>query len=199
MNIGLPRSLRSTHAVAAGLLLWSIATISEPALAAPAVSLSPAAGPPTTTVNVSGTGFSASALVDIYFDTTDLCLTIAGGTGNIRCVIQIPKDAQPQTHWISAVQRSTSIGAQKSITVRTDWAQFHGRDAKHTGFNPFENTLNTSNVANLDTLAALEERIGIRVPGWSVRRIDMDDVSTLIRKHDGSQRSSNVLAEVDHA
>ena len=98
MNIGLPRSLRSTHAVAAGLLLWSIATISEPALAAPAVSLSPAAGPPTTTVNVSGTGFSASALVDIYFDTTDLCLTIANGTGNVACSIKIPKDAQPQTH-----------------------------------------------------------------------------------------------------
>src|SRR5882724_8810176 len=134
------------------LSLWAAAMLCETAIAAPAMSLSSLTGPPTTTVTVSGTGFTASALVDIYFDTTDLCLTIAGGTGNIRCVIQIPKDAQPQTHWISAVQRSTSIGAQKSITVRTDWAQFHGRDAKHTGFNPFENTLNTSNVANLDTL-----------------------------------------------
>jgi outer membrane protein assembly factor BamB len=134
------------------LSVWAGAMLCDTAVAAPAMSVSPPAGPPTTSVTVSGTGFSASALVDIYFDTTDLCLTIAGGTGNIRCVIQIPKDAQPQTHWISAVQRSTSIGAQKSITVRTDWAQFHGRDAKHTGFNPFENTLNTSNVANLDTL-----------------------------------------------
>jgi len=47
--------------------------------------------------------------------------------------------------------------------------------------------------------AALEERISIRVPRWTVRRIDMDDIGTLIRKHDGSQRASNVLAEVDHA
>src|SRR5207244_9030754 len=49
------------------------------------------------------------------------------------------------------------------------------------------------------TLAALEERIGIRVPGWTLRRVDMDHVGALIRKHDGSERSSNVLAEVDHA
>jgi hypothetical protein len=71
----------------------------------------------TTTVTVTGSGFSACALVDIYFDTTDLCLAIAGGTGNIRCVIAIPKETQPQTHWISAVQRSTSTGAQKSFIV----------------------------------------------------------------------------------
>src|SRR5205823_11909597 len=91
-------------------------------------------------------------LVDVYFDTTDLCLTIASGTGNVSCTIKIPKDAQPQTHWISAVQRSTSTGAQKSFIVRTDWSQFHGMNAKHTGFNPYENTINASSVRNLDTL-----------------------------------------------
>jgi outer membrane protein assembly factor BamB len=109
-------------------------------------------GPPTTTVTVSGTSFGANVLVDIYFDTTDLCLAIASGAGNISCTIKIPKDAQPQTHWISAVQRSTSTGAQKSFVVRTDWTQFHGMNAKHTGFNPFENTINAANVRNLDIL-----------------------------------------------
>src|SRR5439155_10699768 len=141
---------RSTHAGTAGLLLCSLAMMSAPALTTPAVSISPAVGPPTTAVKVSGIGFSASALVDIYFDMTDLCLTIASDTGNISCAIKVPKDAQPQAHWISAVQRSTGTGAQKAFVARTDWAQFHGRDAKHTGFNPFENTLNTSNDANLD-------------------------------------------------
>ena len=118
------------------LSLWAAAMSCETAIAAPAMSLSSLAGPPTTTVTVAGTGFSASALVDIYFDTTDLCLSIADGTGKASCTIKVPKDAQPQTHWISIIQRSTSTGAQKPFVVRTDWAQFHGRDAKHTGFNP---------------------------------------------------------------
>ncbi len=47
--------------------------------------------------------------------------------------------------------------------------------------------------------AALEKGIGIRIPGWTVRRIDMDDVGTLIRKHDRGQRSSKVVAEVNDA
>jgi outer membrane protein assembly factor BamB len=139
-------------AAIAGSLFTASAMLCGTAVAAPALSLSLAAGPPTTTITVSGTGFSASALVDIYFDMTDLCLSIASGTGSVSCAIKVPKEAQPQTLWISAVQRNTSTGAQKAFVVRTDWTQFHGRDAKHTGFNPFENTLNTSNVANLDIL-----------------------------------------------
>jgi outer membrane protein assembly factor BamB len=134
------------------LSLWTAAMLCETAIAAPAMSLSSLAGPPTTTVTVSGTGFSASAQVDIYFDTTDLCLAVASGAGAISCAIKVPKDAQPQTHYISAIQRNTGTGAQKSFIVRTDWAQFHGRDAKHTGFNPYENTINPSNVRNLDIL-----------------------------------------------
>jgi hypothetical protein len=44
--------------------------------AQPAMTLSPAAGPPTTNLTVSGSGFVASAAVDIYFDTTNLALTV---------------------------------------------------------------------------------------------------------------------------
>ena len=114
----------------AGLFFAASPILSGTVRAAPLVSLSPAVGPPKTTVNVSGTGFGANALVDIYFDMSDLCLTFASDTGTVSCAIKVPKDAQPQTHWISAVQRSTSTGAQKAFVVRTDWTQFHGRDAK---------------------------------------------------------------------
>jgi outer membrane protein assembly factor BamB len=41
---------------------------------------------------------------------------------------------------------------QKPFIVRTNWSQFHGNNAAHTGFNPFENTINTSNVQYLDLL-----------------------------------------------
>jgi outer membrane protein assembly factor BamB len=120
------------------------------ALAAPAVTLSPPGGPPTTAVIAAGTGFGATQLVDIYFDTTDLCLADAAGA--FSCTIKVPASAQPQTHWITAAQRSSGLAAQKAFSVRTDWAQFHGQNAKHTGFNPFENTLDAANVANLDIL-----------------------------------------------
>src|SRR5438270_2459625 len=122
------------------------------AFAGPAITVSPVAGPPTTTIKVSGTGFGAKAAVDIYFDTTDVCVALATAAGAISCGIEAPYYAQPQTHYISAVQRNTGTGDQKAFTVRTDWAQFHGMNAKHTGFNPYENTINTSNVRNLDIL-----------------------------------------------
>ena len=124
----------------------------ETGFAAPAVTLVPVAGPPTTDITVNGTGFGPNAAVDIFFDTSDLCLALASGAGAIDCVIRAPSFAQPQAHWISAVQRSWGTGAQKAFTVRTDMAQFHGRNAVHSGTNPFENTISPSNVASLDTL-----------------------------------------------
>ena len=119
-------------------------------LAAPSITLSPPQGPPTTKIDVSGTGYGANAAVDIYFDTIDVCLVIATGAGDISCGIKVPREAQPHAHWISAVERGTNTGAQKPFTVRTNWAQFHGRDARHTGFNPFENTITPANVSQLD-------------------------------------------------
>src|SRR5438067_2184967 len=137
---------RSTGVLAALLILYGAAA------AAPAVTVSPGAGPPTTNIIVTGTGFSPNAAIDIYFDTSDLCLSISTATGSVSCTIQAPKTAQPQTHYVSAVQRYTGAGGQARFIVRTDWRQFHGMDAKHTGFNPYENTINTSNVRNLDVL-----------------------------------------------
>ena len=121
-------------------------------LAAPAVSLTPKIGPPTTAVTVSGTDFGANAAIDVYFDTAHLCITFASGAGAASCMITVPKETQPQTHWLTMLQRNTGNGAQKPFTVRTDMAQFHGRDARHNGNNPFENTLNVNNVGDLDTL-----------------------------------------------
>ncbi len=63
-------------------------------------------------------------------------------------LIQIPKDAVPGQHWITAVERITQLQAQVAFTVRTDWPQFHfGPD--HTGFNPYENVLSPETVGNL--------------------------------------------------
>jgi outer membrane protein assembly factor BamB len=145
-EVALSFAVRTTLAFAA------LSLVLQSAFAAPAVTLAPGVGPPTTSVTVNGTGFGAGALVDVYFDTTHLCLTFATPAGAANCTIRVPKDAQPQVHWISAVQRSTLTGAQKPFTVRTDWPQFHGRNATHNGRNLLENTIDGANAGDLDTL-----------------------------------------------
>jgi len=131
-------------------LLWTAVA----AVGAPTVALAPKIGPPTALVTVNGAGFGAYAAVDVFFDTSAMCLTFADGAGAATCTIKVPKDAQPQTHWVSMLQRGTATGAQKPFLVRSDWTQFHGRNAAHTGFNQFENTLNTNNAPSLDVLWA---------------------------------------------
>lgn len=122
------------------------------ALAVPAVTLSNAVGPPTSLVGVAATGFGANAAVDVYFDTAHLCVALANGAGAANCTIKVPSNAQPQAHFISAIQRNSGTGAQKAFTVRTDFTQFHGRNGAHTGVNPLENTITTSTVDDLEIL-----------------------------------------------
>jgi len=115
------------------------------AIATPAVTVSPGAGPPTTTITVSGTGFGVTQLIDVYFDAFDYCVTASNASGGFSCAFKVPYYIQPQTHWITAAQRSNGLAAQKAFIVRTDWPQFHGMNAKHTGFNPYENTIDSFN------------------------------------------------------
>jgi len=50
-------------------------------LASTATKITPKVGPPRTTVTVNGSGFAAGEPVDVYFDTADLALSIAGAEG----------------------------------------------------------------------------------------------------------------------
>ena len=140
------------HAQRNMLALSAILLGAPNALAAFTEAIAPVLGPPTSKVTVTGTGFAPDAAVDVFFDTTDLCLSFASAAGAVSCVITVPANAKPQNHWISLRQQSTRTGVQKAYTVRTDMPQFHGRNAAHSGVNPYENTLNVSNVADLDTL-----------------------------------------------
>ena len=116
----------------------------------PAVTLSPTAGPPTSTVSVSGSNFGSYEAVDIYFDTTDEALAAANVQGAFSGInIPVPASAVPGTHWVTAVGRHSGLSAQAAFTVQTNWAEF-GDVAQHTGVNPYENVLNPSNVTDLD-------------------------------------------------
>jgi outer membrane protein assembly factor BamB len=115
-------------------------------------------GSQTTTV---GNGWDPNATLDIYFDSTDVGLVDTDNNGTFGLAlkaqtirqngltIQIPNDAVPGQHWITAVERITQLQAQVAFTVwGIDWPQFHyGPD--RTGFNPYENVLSPDTVGNL--------------------------------------------------
>jgi outer membrane protein assembly factor BamB len=116
---------------------------------APRVKLSLRAGPPTSTVRVSGSGFGAHRAVDIYFGTTDEALAATNGNGAFSGIrIRVPASAVPGRHYITAVQRHSGRAAQARFLVSTNWAQ--GRySASRGGLNPYENVLSPSNVSGL--------------------------------------------------
>jgi outer membrane protein assembly factor BamB len=144
-------TMRAIVKLAIGVLLAaSIATGARlPSSAAgPVITLKPSSGPPTTSIKVQGTGFSANEAVDTYFDTTDMVLASADSTGAFSISFRAPATAQPGKHYVSAVGRTSGLSAQTAFTVRTNWAEFHFGPGL-TGLNPYENTLTTSNVSGM--------------------------------------------------
>jgi len=119
--------------------------------AAPAVKLAPSSGHPGVTVAVTGSGFGDSEAVDVYVGTVDTALLVTSGTGTLSGSVTIPSGAQPGADYITAVGRHSGVAAQAPYTVTTLWTQF-GFGASHGNWNPYENTLNASNVNTLGTL-----------------------------------------------
>ncbi len=139
----------------AALFCSGMAWAEENPTIAPALIINPTAGPPTTTVLVQGGGFDPYAAVDIYFDLTDVALTVTNGGGSFGggglqsgIPVQVPKDTVLGTHWITAVERYGIKAAQKPFWVGTNWAQFHF-SPDHKGFNPYETILSPDTVTNL--------------------------------------------------
>jgi len=112
------------------------------------VSLTPAAGAPATNVTVKATGFDASTVIDVYFDTTDVALTTSNAKGRVTATFQVPASTQPGRHWVTVVERRTDAAAQISYNVFVDWPQGGWGPSKRS-FNPYENTVNTGNVSQL--------------------------------------------------
>jgi hypothetical protein len=105
MNHKIRSSCRAVWKAAA--LFVIICLFAAAVFATPAVKLSTASGSPTTKLTISGSGFPASRLVDLYFDTTDLALVVSSATGTFSNIaLQVPAAAQPGTHWVTAVVRA---------------------------------------------------------------------------------------------
>ncbi len=78
---------KTAHASTCGLvfllslLLASCLLCGGTETAAPALTITPALGPPTTSMAISGSGFDPYAAVDIYFDAAELAVATTNGAG----------------------------------------------------------------------------------------------------------------------
>jgi uncharacterized protein (DUF2141 family) len=100
MNGKISRTRASTAAIAAALLLATpILLLITPALAPASITLSPTRGPVGTSVGISGSGFSTSATVTIYFDkngngifeTSEIIATPTAIGGSFSVTVIIPQ------------------------------------------------------------------------------------------------------------
>ena len=120
------------------------------ASAAPSISLSNKSGPPTSRVLVSGRGFQANVIVDIYFDARDEKLVVSDGNGTFDHVeIHAPRSARPGEHWVTAREAKNNERARKPFLVQTNWSQF-GFTPKGRRVNAYENVLSLGNVGTLE-------------------------------------------------
>src|SRR5262245_37235979 len=130
------------------LSLFSLSVTRARAATAASISLKPAVGPPTIPISVKGSGFDASEVVDISFDTSLVGTAIASPDGSFTKSVKAPRTATPGSHTVTATGESSGFTATGAFLVRTNWPRFHFDNAS-TGFNPYENVLSTSNVATL--------------------------------------------------
>jgi outer membrane protein assembly factor BamB len=166
--VGFPlwRSRARVLAVAAGMVL-AVGVFASPAAAVTtSITVKPSAGPPTTKVAVTGTGFGASETVAVDFSGTQVATAPASSTGAFSATFTVPKSALPGKHPVTATGETSGLSATGSFLVRTDWAKFHDNLA-NTGLNPYENVIGPANVPGLKTAWTAINTIGIGSIGSS--------------------------------
>jgi hypothetical protein len=114
----------------------------------PHVWLSQKVGPPTAGLQVNGDGFGHNETILVDFGTTQVGTASTDATGKFVVRITVPQTALPGTHKVQATGQSSGLTAQTHFLVRTDWSQFYF-GPHHTGYNPYENVLSSSNVSAL--------------------------------------------------
>jgi len=118
----------------------------------PALTLSVAAGPPTTATKVNGAGYPASDPITVTFDTTTVATTTSSSAGTFTAPFTVPASAAPGPHTVAAFD-SAGVGASATFTVQITWATARFSPSG-SGFNPYENVLGPANVSQLTQVAA---------------------------------------------
>src|SRR5438034_642068 len=72
----------------------------------------------------------------------------AAADRRVTGVLIVPASALPGPHTVTATGMRSGLSASSRFLVRTNWTRFHF-DLYNSGFNPYENVLNPSNVSGL--------------------------------------------------
>jgi outer membrane protein assembly factor BamB len=114
------------------------------------ITLKPSAGPPTSKVTVTGTGFGAGETVVVDFSGTQRATAATSSTGTFSATFTVPRPALPGNHPVTATGQTSGRSAAKNFLVQTNWPKFHF-DAASTGRNPYENVISPATVSGLQT------------------------------------------------
>jgi serine/threonine-protein kinase len=115
---------------------------------APSITLKPTSGPPTAKVSVTGVGFGSTEGVVVKFGTIQVATATTSAVGGFSTTFKVPKSEQPGTYPVTATGQVSGLKATKNFLVRTNSPQFRF-NAALSGANPYENTINTTNVSSL--------------------------------------------------
>lgn len=107
----------------------------------------PTSGTPKSKVTVKGSGFGSAEQVVIDFDATQVG-SATTSSGAFQTKVIVPATAQPGVHTISAHGLSSGLTASAPFIVRTTWEGM-GYLPQGGRFNPYENTVNAGNAAQL--------------------------------------------------
>lgn len=149
-SFAVPSSALGAYQVAAIGKLSNIVTQNTFTIAN-GLAASPSTRAPNTNTTATGTGYQANETVQLYWDTTTsppIATATANAQGNISQTVTFPANATPGPHAIIGVGQSSGTSFTTPVTVDSTWGDF-GFDFAHSRENPYENGVNTSNVANL--------------------------------------------------
>jgi outer membrane protein assembly factor BamB len=142
------RSIRLGAAGAAILIVALVLPGTVVAARAAAMVLTPDSGPPTSAFSVSLSRLPANAGIAIKWDAVELGRGTANSRGALILPLNVPKEASPGPHDVTAVSAEGGDVSKGVFIVRTDWTQFHGHPDR-SGVNRFENVLSAATVGGI--------------------------------------------------
>lgn len=82
------------------------------------IKLSESSGKPGSSVKVSGSGYSASEVVDVFFDDVMLDTVNADSKGKLSATVKVPKDAKKGSHLVMASGQDSGVAATATFKVK---------------------------------------------------------------------------------
>src|SRR5262245_17773712 len=149
------------------------------------MTLAPDSGPPTSAFTVDLSRLPANAAIVIHWDTAELGRGTANSRGALILILNVPKEAVPGPHDVTAISAEGGDVSKAVFTVRTNWTQFHGHPDR-SGANPFENVLSPATVGGI----IINYRVPTNVALYGSPVIC--DGSVVVGSADGSVRGGDI-------